>query len=406
MEICGIMGNIIYSRMVPGRSILNYDIRDVVFVKEHPFDPEIHFLATWGYGLIEYRNGDFHERYGENNSSLQSIIPGGDAVRINGMAFDDDKNLWVTNTGVPEPISVRKANGEWVSFPYGGLINHDYLGALITTRLGQKWVLLPRGGGLFVFDNNNNFSQSSATRTRKFSVTDDNNTLISNEVYSIAEDLNGFIWVGTSNGVAVYFNPSEVFSDGLYHARRIVVSGGSDDRGYLLNNETVTAIAVDGADRKWFGTEKSGVFLVSGDGTRQIHHFTRQNSPLLSNTITDISIDPSTGEVFIGTSTGVISFRGDATTSQSTFENVYIFPNPVRENYEGPVTVTGLMKDSVVKITDISGNLVYETVSLGGQAIWDGRNSRGRRVQTGIYLVFISNADGSESHVTKLMFIH
>jgi hypothetical protein len=388
------------------RSVLNYDIRDVVLVKEHPSDPEIHFLATWGYGLIEYRSGTFHERYGENNSSLRSIIPGGDAVRINGLAFDDDKNLWVTNTGVPNPVSVRKANGEWQSFPYGSIINHDYVGDIIINSLGHKWVLLPRGGGLFVFENNG-IEENSMGRTRKFSITDNTNTLISNEVYSIAEDNNGFIWVGTQNGVAVYFNPSDVFSDEPFYARRIVVSGDrQDDLGYLLNNETVTSIAVDGADRKWFGTEKSGVFLVSSDGTRQIHHFTRQNSPLLSNTISDIAIEPETGEVFFGTSVGVVSFRGDATASRSGFENVYVFPNPVRENYDGPVTVTGLIKDSIIKITDISGNLVYETVSLGGQAIWDGRNSRGNRVHTGIYLIFISSADGSETHIAKLMFIH
>lgn len=387
-------------------SVFNYDVRDVVLVKEHPSDPEIHFLATWGYGLVEYRSGIFHERYSESNSSLRSIIPGGDAVRINGMAFDEDKNLWVTNTGVSNPVSVRKANGEWQSFPYGSVINHDFVGDIIINSLGQKWVLLPKGGGLFVFENDG-LGLNSGSRTRKFSITDDTNTLISNEVYSIAEDNNGFIWVGTQNGIAVYFNPSRVFDEEPFYARRIVVSGDrQDELGYLLNNETVTAIAIDGADRKWLGTEKSGVFLVSSDGTRQIHHFTRLNSPLLSNTISDIAIEPETGEVFFGTSLGVVSFRGDATASRSDFNNVYVFPNPVRENYNGPVTVTGLIKDSIVKITDISGNLVYETVSLGGQAVWDGRNTRGQRVQTGIYLVFISTADGSESHIAKLMFIH
>jgi hypothetical protein len=387
-------------------SVLNYDIRDVVLVKEHPSDPEIHFLATWGYGLVEYRSGIFHERYGENNSSLRSIIPGGDAVRINGMAFDDDKNLWVTNTGVPNPVSVRKANGEWQSFPYGSIINHDYVGDIIINSLGQKWVLLPRGGGLFVFENNG-IDEIPEAEPENSALTDDTNTLISNEVYSIAEDNNGFIWVGTQNGVAVYFNPSVCFDDEPFYARRIVVSGDrQDELGYLLNNETVTAIAVDGADRKWLGTEKSGVFLVSSDGTRQIHHFTRQNSPLLSNTISDIAIEPETGEVFFGTSVGVVSFRGDATASRSGFNNVYVFPNPVRENYDGPVTVTGLIKDSIVKITDISGNLVYETVSLGRTGYMGWTKFKRQRVQTGIYLVFISSADGSETHIAKLMFIH
>ncbi len=388
-------------------SILNYDIRDVLYVEEHPQDPERQFLATWGYGIVEYRRGNLHKRFGENNSTLQSIIPGDNYTRIGGMAFDADHNLWVTNTGVPDPVSVMKANGEWLSFPYGELINHDHVGKLIITSLGHKWVLLPRGGGLFVFQNSRNPGNSSEDRTRRLSITDENKRVISNDVFSIAEDKNNYIWVGTNNGVVVYYSPSRVFSEDHFYARRIVVSGDRDEElGYLLNNETVTSIAVDGANRKWLGTEKSGVFLVSADGKQQIHNFTRQNSPLLTNNIIDIAIDPAKGEVFFGTSGGVVSFRGDATASAGRFSNVYTFPNPVRENYQGPVTITGLVKDTVVKITDISGNLVYETVSLGGQAVWDGLNSRGERARTGIYLIFLSAEDGTETHVSKLMFIH
>jgi hypothetical protein len=383
---------------------LNYDFRDFAYILENPREPEHLYIVSWGYGLVEYRDGVFHQQYNESNSTLRSIRSG-DFIRVGGMAFDNQNNLWVTNIGVPEPVSVMKANGEWEALPYGGIINHDYVGRLIINRLDQKWVLLPRGGGLFVFHNNSDGTKSD--QARKFSITDEDNELISNDVLSVAEDHNGFIWVGTSNGIAVYFNPSRVFSNEDFYARRVVVSGGKDsDLGYLLDNEAVTSIAIDGANRKWFGTEKSGVFLVSADGTRQLHHFTRQNSPLLSNTVTDISIEPSTGEVFFATTNGVVSFRGDATEGSSGFANVYVFPNPVRENYEGPVTVTGLGKESIVKITDISGNLVYETISTGGQVVWDGRNARGRRVNTGIYLIFITSSDYSESHVTKLMFIH
>ncbi len=382
------------------------EYRDVIKVIEHPGNPDNLFIASWGYGLIEYREDRFHERYAADNSSLTSI-QAGDYVRIGGIAFDRDGNLWMTNSGVPNPVSVMKADGEWISFPYGATVDHNSIGDLIINRLGQKWVLLPRGGGLFVFENDLPLDETSTDRTRKLRIIDDTGSLISNEVYSIAEDNNGYIWVGTNNGVAIYYNPSRVFTDDEFHAGRIIVSGTRDeDRGYLLNNETVTAIAVDGADRKWLGTEKSGVFLVSPDGRTQIHHFTRHNSPLLDNRITDIAIDPSTGEVFFGTPAGVVSFRSDATAPADAFTDVYVFPNPVRQNYNGPVTITGLVKDAIVKITDISGNLVYETVSTGGQAVWGGRNSRGNRVNTGIYLVFVSSPDGTKSHVTKLMFIH
>ncbi len=385
------------------RTRFNYDVRDVLYVKEHPDNPGIQFVSTWGYGVAKYHDGALEEIFNESNSTLRSIIPGGNYIRIGGMAFDKNGNLWITNSGVSEPVSVIKPDGQWISFPYGGIINHDHVGRLIINSLDQKWVLLPRGGGLFVFKNND---LNNHGRTRKLRITDETNSLISNEVYSIAEDHNGFIWVGLNNGVAVYYNPSNVFREENFHAHRIVVTGSRDHEiGYLLNNETVTSIAIDGANRKWFGTERSGVFLVSADGKKQIHHFSRQNSPLLSNHITDIAIDPATGEVYFGTVSGVVSFRGDASEPHSAFDAVYVFPNPVRENYDGPVTIAGLVRDSIVKITDISGNLVYETVSLGGQAIWDGRDFRGRRVHTGIYMVFISSPDGSQSHVTKLMYI-
>ena len=174
----------------------------------------------------------------------------------------------------------------------------------------------------------------------------------------------------------------------------------------LLETETVNAIAVDGANRKWIGTKNSGIYLISENGEKEILHFTKENSPLLSNTITTIAINQLSGEVFIGTDEGLISYQGDAIEGKNTFENVFVYPNPVRENYDGPVTVTGLVENTDIKITDISGNLVYSTTSLGGQAVWDGKNLNGNRVRTGVYLVFCADEFGEETHITKLLFIN
>ena len=173
-----------------------------------------------------------------------------------------------------------------------------------------------------------------------------------------------------------------------------------------LSTEKINAIAVDGANQKWFATEKSGVFLVSPDGKKEIYHFTEESSPLFSNNVQTLAVNDKTGEVYFGTDRGIVSFRGEATEGGDDFGNVYVFPNPVRENYEGLITVTGLASNVNVKITDISGNLVFETTALGGQAVWDGRNFRGERVHTGVYLVFCTNDDGSKTHVTKLLYIH
>jgi len=227
------------------------------------------------------------------------------------------------------------------------------------------------------------------------------------DVYSMAEDLNGEIWVGTSGGVAVFSNPERIWTESVNYATRPGVNLPADGNFHpLLEKETITAIAIDGANRKWFGTKTSGVFLISADGETEIKHFNSENSPLPNNEITDIAINQLTGEVFMGTAAGLISYMGDATSGNKEFSDVYVYPNPVRETYEGPIVVKGLVENTDVKITDISGNLVYKTVSLGGQAIWDGRNLNGNRCKTGVYLVFMAGPMGEKTKITKLLFIH
>jgi len=240
-----------------------------------------------------------------------------------------------------------------------------------------------------------------------FSVVDRNGKVITNEIFSIAEDRNGNIWLGTNRGILVYYSPSRLFTDGTIYAQEIIVPrrDGTIYGDPLLETQKVTAIAVDGANRKWLGTEGGGVVLVSADGLEQIYNFTVSNSPLLSNNITDICIDHLTGEVFIGTDKGIISFMGEATGGAENYNNIVVYPNPVRETYQGNVIIKGLVEKTHVKITDISGNLVYETESLGGQALWDGRNFRGDRVATGVYMIYLSSSDGTMAEVTKVLFI-
>jgi hypothetical protein len=207
-------------------------------------------------------------------------------------------------------------------------------------------------------------------------------------------------------GPAVFYNPGKAFSSDLRATRiKIPRNDGSGLADYLLGTETVTTIAVDGANRKWFGTMSSGAYLMSEDGKKELLHFNSANSPLLSDNMVKISVNNLTGDVWFGTSEGIISYRGDATAGRDDYSEMYVFPNPVREDYEGLVTVTGLVEGSTVKITDISGNLVYEAASLGGQVTWDLLNYRSARVATGVYLVFCNNEGGSLTKVTKLLVI-
>ena len=214
--------------------------------------------------------------------------------------------------------------------------------------------------------------------------------------------------MATSQGPFYYPRPSAILkgegTGGIHPPRP---SGTYEDRPFpLLGSENILSVAIDGADRKWFGTETAGVFLINDDNAGEARHFTAENSPLFSNRIYDIAINDKTGEVFFATEYGIVSYRSDAVSSGEDFGHVYAFPNPVRPEYQGEITITGLIRDADVKITDVAGNLVYQTRTLGGQAVWNGCNRQGRRVATGTYLVFCTNDDGSKTHITKILFVH
>lgn len=385
-------------------NILNYEVNDIVKIETNPYASTHFFAASWGNGLLEYQDNQLNEVYDDQNSTLQKVFSGGDAIFVKGLIMDRDQNLWVTNSLVQNPISVRKSDGEWVSFYFDGEISNRVVGDIILSDEGNKWISLPKGGGLFIFDDNGTIDNANDDQFKQMNIVDENGKLITNEVYSIEKDLDGVIWVGTDQGVMTYYSPDNIFEEDVLPASRIIITiDGITQR--LLTTEIVTCITVDGANNKWFGTAASGVFHVSDDGTELINHFSEGNSPLISNKITDIGINHETGEVFIGTDKGIVAYRGSATMGGDDFKDVYVYPNPVREDYYGEVTIRGLVDNANVKITDINGNLVYETRADGGQATWDGQNLRGKRVSTGVYLVFCTNEDGTKTHITKLLFV-
>jgi len=381
------------------------DYFDAVRILPNKLNSNEYFMASWGNGVGLFRDGELVEMYGPDNSSLASIIPG-PFCRISGMVQDKQGNLWVANGAVPNPISVRMANGTWKSFPYQNQISSDRLSDIVISPWGQLWVIIPAGGGLFVLDPAENIESASDDKYLKFKLTDYSGDILPNEIYSMAFDRDDYLLVGTNEGVLISYNPERVLEPTTFYEQRIKIPDVVEDYAvYLLKEELITAIAVDGGNRKWFGTLRSGVYLQTADGTKQIHHFNVNNSPLPSNNIQHISIHPKTGEVFIATDKGLVSYRGDSTDPVAVFGKVYAFPNPVRPDYEGIITITGLVDKTIVKITDVAGNLVYETRSEGGQATWDGKNRNGNRVSTGVYLFFCSDSNGEQSAVGKLLFV-
>jgi ligand-binding sensor domain-containing protein len=277
---------------------------------------------------------------------------------------------------------------------------------MVMSPSGHLWLILPSGVGLFVLNPGSDPASISDDAYRKPPLYDGQGNALPNDINCITFDRSGYLWIGTSDGVIVSYNPGLVFDPSRFSFQRVkvpdIVSGLAV---YLLENEVVTTIAVDGGNRKWMGTQRSGLILQSADGTKQLKHFTIDNSPLPSNNIQHVAVHPTTGEVFIATDKGLVSFRGDATEPAATFGKVYAFPNPVRPNFTGNITITGLVENTIVKITDVSGNLVYETTSQGGQATWNGKDRNGKRVATGVYLFFCSDSTGEQSIVGKILFV-
>ncbi len=397
------------------------NIFDIVRVGVNPYNNHV-FLGScggfgpsldepsWG-GIIEF-DTDYKlvDIYNTLNTPMSSTSEANyEDVRISGISFDDQGNLWASAYKNPEPIIMRTLEGDWHTFrPEGnGLSLSDFpLLDMVVDDYNQKWIIVDDNRGLLVCNSGENLISANDDTYRQLDITD-GNTLKSSQANCIVKDLEGDIWVGTGDG-AIYYSCFGEISDAGFNcpARRPEVTVDRQEfTFYLLAEEIVQAVAVDDANRKWFGTT-NGVWLMSEDGTEQLAHFNEDNSPLLSNNVVDIAINRETGQVFFGTDKGIMSYKGEAIAGGRTFENVLVYPNPVRPDYEGMIAIKGLALNADVKITDVSGKLVYETNSLGGQAVWDGYTYEGVKASSGVYLVFSNSQDGMESYVAKFAIVN
>lgn len=339
------------------------------------------------------------------NGSNSTLEPNGDKISIGDMKYDDAGNLWIVSTGI-EPLKVMTPSGDWYSFSLGSAAKDKYPYRLMIDSDGTKWVGVT-SAGLVAFNENGTLSDQSDDELKIFSTSEGYGNLPSLYVKAIAQDLDGEIWLGTEEGLVVLYSTNNVFEGeyGEYDFNPILITVEGEVEK-LLGETYITAIAVDGGNRKWIGTSSSGVFCLSPDGTEEIYRFTTQNSPLISNNVLDIRIDHLSGEVYFATDKGLVSFRADASIFDDDFSDVKVFPNPVRPDFSGPVTIQGLGYDSDVTVTDISGNVVLKTVSNGGTVIWDGKTLQGQRVQSGVYLVWSATSEGKGRNVAKILFIN
>ena len=396
------------------KDITGLDYKDITSVIQDPNDSEHHFASSGGEGIYEFKDRKFIKLYSIGNSTLKTILPNDtyklNYIRTNGLQYDKNHNLWVVNSLVDNIINVLKDDGKWISFYHPELSGKPTFERIIFDKRGWAWVTSMRyEPGVFCFNTNGTLEDITDDKTKFIGsfVNQDGTNLGKLNILSIAEDKNGAIWIGTEKGPIVINNPTKFFDDDFYCTQiKVPRNDGTNLADFLLANEKINAICIDGANRKWIGTESNGIFLLSEDGLKTIHHFSTSNSPLLSDKIQSLVINPNTGELYIGTDQGLISYMSDATEGENSFsESAHAYPNPVKPDYTGVITVTGLIRDSDVKVTDISGNLIYSGTSVGGQFTWDGNNSKGKRVASGVYLVLAADAEGKEGIATKILVI-
>jgi len=369
-------------RGIDGVNLTDDDVFTLIEVKGNPVTNKI-YGASYFTGLIEL-DGENVKLIDKSNSPMTGTINDENRTRVSGLAVDDEGNLWVSNyspTG-GKPLHRLAPDGTWVSF--GNTGGEDDLFQIGIDLNGFKWIIVGSStAGVLLFDEGD-INNLNDDRSRIFTTT--NSDIPSNETNCLVVDKDGDVWVGTNAGIVIFECGGAAFEDICVGSLRTIDLDGFLE--HLFKTQAVQAIAVDGANRKWVGTT-NGVYLIAADGKEELLHFTTDNSPLLDNFIRSIAINEKTGEVFIGTDEGLVSYQGDAVEGRRVNNaNPMVFPNPVRPDYEGPIAVKGLAVNANVKITDVNGKLVFETQALGGQAIWDGRDYNGRKVQTGVYLVF------------------
>lgn len=384
----------------------NPSIRSVTQVVEDPFQPGHLFMASSVYGLIEVGADGRWALYDATNSALQNDYSTGGTCRVYSLAFDAEGNLWMLNAlAAQSGLVCRKRNGDWMSYDFrvAGNAEDARPKGLLVDYWQQKWVIF-NNKKLAVFKTDGNAIQGLQVNLNR------GNTLQTSNVFCLVEDDLGHVWMGTDRGVKVIDKHASMFDKPIGNTSSVntkTIRVPKD--GFLielLNTDQIRAIAVDGANRKWLGTASDGVYLVASDGMEEIHHFTSGNSPLPSNTITALAIDNQSGEVFIGTDGGLISYRGTATrTEGDPKEEARAFPNPVRPGYEGFINVKGLPQNAIVKITDTKGGLIYQGRATGGQLSWNGYGLNGKRPSSGVLFVFACKEDGSQKLACKIFYI-
>ena len=382
---------------------------------QDPSDDTHHFASLYRGGLCEYRNGKFVKHYNHDNSPLRSLMPAlplyYNYMLCSALSYDIDGNLWMASSMRDSALHVLKPDGKWYNPYYEELNGVSLIDQILHHSSGIKMITSRRleKKGIFCLDTKGTErTTDDKTIMHQNIVNQDGTPYVPDQFYCLCEDLEGMVWVGTSSGLFVIEDVSQIFSPSFQFTQiKVNRNDGSGLADYLLNDVSIACITIDAANRKWIGTQNNGAYLISADGQEMIHHFTTENSPLLSDNVQSIAVHSGTGEVVFGTDKGLCSFISDATTPEEELKksNVVVFPNPVTPDYNGPIAIRGLVADSEVKILSTGGQLVWNGNSVGGTCTWNGFANNGRRVASGIYHVVANTPDGGNAIVTRIVIV-
>lgn len=387
---------------------------DLLDITIDPNDEKKIFVSSWQGGLVELYDNEFIKRYKGTNSGLENR-PDTSICYISSSAFDMDDNLWVANGYVSDKIKKFDTVNSWEGYNFNDVTintSTEGLGDVIVDNNNNK-LIETRSNGVLILN-------KDGTKTKALNANSNTGNLPNNKVKSIAVDKSNRIWIGTLEGLVRFDNMSNIFELSNYQAEPIIIKleGGTDENQgqKLLGEQPITAITVDGADNKWFGTQSGGVLGTNPSGQKTLFIFNKENSPLPSNEVTDIVVDDTTGKVYFATSKGIVAFNNNVSPYGDSLEETYAYPNPSTKENEF-ITIDGrhgthLPKRTNVKILDSAGYLVYETnvtegIEIkGGKVTWNKTNLAGRKVASGIYIIMLTLPDKSETSITKVAIIN
>jgi hypothetical protein len=383
------------------------DIHDFIDISVNPKNPEEVAVSTYSaypVSIINTANNSCSV-YDQTNSPIQLSLAGNGWSLVSDVCYDTKGNLWVLNGWSDRPLVVKRTDNTWSAFDCGVEARNKYTTRMVIDKDQNLW-FATETNGLFGYNYSETIDNIGDDFHINLSSGDFSGALPSNNVTALAVDLDGELWIGTDAGFAVLYNTTGSFTanPGDYNAQRIKVRFEGNVE-YVLGSTHITDIEVDGGNRKWMATAGAGLVLLSSDGSEIIKQFTKENSALISNNIYDIKMNQETGELFIITDLGLVSYRSDASQDDADYSSTKVFPNPVRPGYEGLITIQGIRYDSDVKVTDVSGNLIFKTTSNGGTATWDGKRVDGTKVESGVYLIWTATNEGSSNKVGKVVVV-